>query len=259
VKQQFKRAILTALTLVGAGELARRVGGQLRARGLRPWRPLIPVQQFTDCVRRSITALREAGPGDPIGAYLEFGVSRGTSLACVDRVLRQLDLPDVRLIGFDSFEGMPPESEEEGWKPGQFHSTLAATRRYLAGQGVDLARVELVKGWFSETLTEATRERLAIGRASLIMVDCDIYSASKAALEFSEPHIHQRAVIMLDDWGWRAGSGKVGQQEAFAEFLTAHPDLHAEPLPAYLPQARVFLVTRTPAPVTASVPSTRSR
>ena len=44
------------------------------------------------------------------------------------------------------------------------------------------------------------------------MVDCDIYSASREALWFSEPLIHDMAVIFFDDWGWRAGSDEGGSE-----------------------------------------------
>jgi hypothetical protein len=246
MKRTLKRATLLALAIVGVDQAARRIRAHLRANGVGSWKPLVPRHEFSACVRRAIAALRDAAPDEPLGDYLEFGVSRGTSLASVHAVLAESGLSGPRLVGFDSFEGMPPESAREGWMPGQFHSTLSATRRYLASEGVDLGRVELVKGWFSETLTPETRERLAIGKASLIMIDCDIYSASRTALDFCEPHIGDRAVIMLDDWGWRANGGKVGQKEAFEEFLAAHPELRAEPMPSYLPEARVFLVTRSP-------------
>ena len=244
MKKLLKRAALAAFAIVGIERTARALRARLRASGVGSWRPLVPEHDFADCVRRAVAAIRAAGPGRPFGDYLEFGVSRGTSLAVVHHVLAESGLPGVRLIGFDSFEGMPPDAAREGWQPGQYHSTLGATRRYLAARGVRMRHVELVKGWFSETLTPETRARLGIRRAGLIMIDCDIHSASRAALDFSEPHIRGHAVIMLDDWGWRADGGKVGQKEAFEEFLAAHPDLVAEPLESYLPQARVFMVTR---------------
>ena len=127
-------------------------------------------------------------------------------------------------------------------------STLAATRKYLRKQGTDVERTTLVKGWFSETLTAATRRRLNLQKVSLVMIDSDIYSASKEALNFG-PHLAQQAVIMFDDWGWRSDVGEVGQQEAFNEFLAAHPGLTALPLPGYLEQSRVFLLRREPAAV----------
>jgi hypothetical protein len=167
-------------------------------------------------------------------------------MACTYRTLRDAGLCQVRLIGFDSFEGMPSGSEKEGWAKGQYHSSIKATRTYLKRQQVDLERVTLVKGWFKDTLTDETRQDHRIEKASLIMVDCDIYSASKDALNFCEPHIRKQAVIMFDDWGWREEQNEIGQKEAFGEFLADHPDLTAEPMPSYLPQAKVFLVRRGP-------------
>jgi O-methyltransferase len=244
------------VALVGLAPLARAVKRNLKARGLLPWPSLVPEQAFSECVRNAIHKLRESEPLDAFGDYLEFGVSRGTSLACVDRVLREEGLQDVRLIGFDSFEGMPPGSEHEGWAPGDYMSTLAATRRYLRNQGTDLDRTTLVKGWFNETRTAATRRRLNLQKVSLVMIDSDIYSASKEALNFVEPHLAQQAVIMFDDWGWRSDLGEIGQQEAFNEFLAEHQGLTAEPLPGYLEQSRVFLVRREPA-ASLSVPTAR--
>lgn len=216
----------------------------LRRHGLAPWRPLVPERPFSNCVDHAIGELRRAEPAHDFGAYLEFGVSRGTSMAAVYHVLQRNGLLNSRLIGFDSFAGMPPESASEGWAPGAYASPLRLTRRHLRKKGVDMARVRLVKGWFAETLNEETRSSLQLGKASLIMIDCDIYSASRQALAFSADHIHDRAIMILDDWGWRESDGQRGQKEAFHEFLAAHSDIKADPLPSYFEQARVFMLTR---------------
>lgn len=166
-------------------------------------------------------------------------------MACMYRALDDAGRRDVRLIGFDSFKGLPDYASEEGWSPGLFASTRSATERYLAGSGVDLERVELVEGWFEDTLTRDTADELDLDKVSLVLIDCDLYSASKAALWFSEQFIDDEAVLIFDDWGWRSEVGEPGQQEAFHEFLTAFPALAAERLPAYRPEARVFLLTRS--------------
>jgi hypothetical protein len=239
-----KDIAVRAIDLAGLGAPVRWVARSLRAVGLAPWKPLVPETAFGDCVRHALRELRRREPAETIGDYLEFGVSRGTSTVCVFRVLQDEALDHVRLIGFDSFEGLPVEAATEGWRPGAFRSTLGATRRYLAARGVDLDRVTLVKGWFKDTLTPEARDRFAIGKASLIMIDCDIYAASKEALAFCEPHIRERAIVIFDDWGHKSDVGEIGQKEAWEEFLRDHPVLRAEPLPAYIPQARVFLVSR---------------
>lgn len=216
----------------------------LKAKGLTPWEPLVPEEDFRLCVKSALRSLDLTGDPAAFGDYLEFGVSRGSSLACVHKVLAEAGMTQARLVGFDSFQGMPSGSEAEGWTEGDFHSTLSATRRHLAGKGVDLNRVELVEGWFDDTLNDGTRDRLNLARAGLIMIDCDIYSASKQALEFSEPFIGEQAVIMFDDWGWAERMGKTGQKEAFAEFLAAHPSLKANEIMGYNASSRVFHVRR---------------
>jgi predicted O-methyltransferase YrrM len=225
---------------VGLGGVARRA----KENGWAPWTPLVPEGAFRACCRTAIETLRRHGADEAIGDYLEFGVSRGTSLACMHQALDRAGLRRVRLFGFDSFEGLPPEAAGEGWRPGAFRSAEGATRRYLDRAGVDWSRVTLVKGWFRDTLTDGARDRLGLRKASLIMVDCDTYAASLECLRFCEPLIRDRAVVFLDDWG--NDPNDQGEKRAFTEFLADCPHFSAEPLPAYAPAARVFLVTRRP-------------
>ena len=240
------RALVITLKLVGLKKPVRRVYSFFRSRGFTPWKPLVPEAPFYDCVRRALIELGAAEKPETIGDYLEFGVSRGTSMAIAYRGIRDAGLNHMRLIGFDSFEGLPPEAATEGWEPGDYHSTMSATRSYLRRRGVDLKLVTLIKGWFGDTLSPETRDQLGVKKASLIMIDCDIYSASKQALAYCEPLMHDHATIMFDDWGWMVKKGELGQKEAFEEFLAENPSLCADPRPAYFQEARVFFVTRRP-------------
>ena len=233
-----------AVRSVGLEKPARSAWGALRARGWTSWDPLVPESAFEECVHQSLEILRGKSEDSTLGDYLEFGVSRGTSLAAAYRALQRAGASHVRLIGFDSFEGLPPEAADEDWEPGQFRSSLEATHRYLKRKGVDLGRVVLVRGWFKDTLHEETRRRHAIQKASLVMIDCDIYSASKDALAFSSEQIEDDAVFFFDDWGSAESQGMIGQKEAFSEFLTEHPEFSATPLPSYTENARVFHVSR---------------
>jgi O-methyltransferase len=216
----------------------------LKPSGIGRWRPLVPEDEFSRSIAKALDRLMQGNGGTALGAYLEFGVSRGTSMACVYRVLEDRHLSHVQMIGFDSFEGMPEGSEAEGWLPGRYHSTVGATRRYLAARGVSGTRVSLVKGWFDQTLVHETAERLGLRSASLIMFDCDTYSSTRCALEFSLPLIDGQAVTVFDDWAAWEGKNLIGQKEAFQEFVADTGAFAIEPLQAYSPRARMFLLTR---------------
>jgi hypothetical protein len=233
-------------------QMKRRTRARLHSARLA-WRVrngfrLVPERAFEDCLAAAIERLRAEDPGEPRGDYLEFGVCHGASMACMHRVSERLGLAGLRLIGFDSFEGLPPEAaapDEGPWLPGQYRCTRAFARRFLERAGVDWQRTFLVKGWFRDTLTAATRERHRIERASLIMVDCDICASAREALAFVAPLIRERAVILFDDWhaSGLAEQGR-GERRAFEEFLAAHPDIEASPLPAYSENSEVFLLRR---------------
>jgi hypothetical protein len=227
-----------ALDLAGLGGIARKA----KASGLWYWKPLVPRNEFLECCSNAIDALRAHEKNPDFGDYLEFGVSRGTSMSCMYHALQSKQLAHARLFGFDSFEGLPPEAAQEGWKPGAFKSTLTATQRYLEREGVDLSKVTLTKGWFKETLTAETRRRLGLAKASVIMIDCDIETASLDALRFAQPHIRDRAAVLLDDWD---SDARGGQRLAFDQFLKENSDISARPLPSYTPAARVFMLTRS--------------
>ncbi|MBA3067157.1 MAG: hypothetical protein FP825_01590 [Hyphomonas sp.] len=236
-----KQAIKSALESVGLLEPALKIRRQMSAMGLLPWTPLVPEDAFTDCAINAIQTLQ--GHGHAFGDYLEFGVSRGTSMACMHKALQTCGVK-TRLIGFDSFEGLGADAEESGWKAGDFASTEAATRRYLASKGVPDEDVVLVKGWFSNTATPETCARLGITKASLLMIDADTYDSSREGLAFGVSLLADELVVLFDDWGWSVKNGKRGQKEAFAEVVEANPGIRFSALPAYREEARVFLLTR---------------
>ena len=178
-----------------------------------------------------------------LGDYLEFGVSRGHSMASMHRVVKRLKLDRVRLFGFDSFEGMPSSAAEEDlgtWRPGQFASPIEETQEFLNKFKINWNRTHLIKGWFNDTLNDHTTKKFDIRKASVIMIDCDIYSASKTALNYSLPFITDYAVIFFDDW---VDDVTFGEYKAYAEFLDENNYLKSESLGTYEPTGRIFFVT----------------
>jgi hypothetical protein len=143
------------------------------------------------------------------GDYLEFGVFRGETFRNAIRAARQASRGAAggafmgRFIAFDSFAGLPKvASMGNGANPygaGEFAASRADFERTL---GSLLARcpVEVVAGWFADTLTPATAERLQLRRAAFVNVDCDLYESAVPVLEFVTPLLQTGTIIYFDDW-----------------------------------------------------------
>jgi O-methyltransferase len=197
-------------------------------------------------------ALELMGPelDEPGAAYLEFGVYVGTTLSCMYHAAAGRSAPVPRLVGFDSFQGMPEGVEEQDdhrWRAGDLYSDLELTEANLVKLGVPLESVELVPGWFEDTLTDETRKRLGIERAPIVMVDCVIASATATALSFLTPLIRDRSLIYFDDWAAADIHDQgLGERAAFEDWLAQHPEFSAEELPAlqYWSDVRAFMVSR---------------
>lgn len=183
-----------------------------------------------------------------VGDYLEFGVYAGTSMACMYRALEKVGLDGVRLFGFDSFEGLPAQAATDDgglWRPGDFCADVNFARECLRKQGVDMKRVQLVKGWFSDTCTPELLARHNISRAGVIMIDCDMYLSAKQALDFVGPLIGDHAVILFDDWhSMDLARRNLGEKKAFEEFLAANPQFTATQVESYADNATVFTIAR---------------
>jgi O-methyltransferase len=203
--------------------------------------PLVLVEELEPKYEMGCKYLQ--GLGSEFGDYLEFGVSAGTSMACMHRVLRKLKLDNVRLIGFDSFEGMPAaaELEDEGtWKAGEFASAIKETKKFLTKEGIDWNRTFLIKGWFEDTCNASTKKQYGIRKASIVMVDCDIYSASKVALNYSLSMIGDHVLIYFDDW---KDDINFGEYKAYSEFLAENQHLRSKQIGTYNPTGKIFHVT----------------
>lgn len=185
-------------------------------------------------------------PGD----YLEFGVFRGERLiqayetaaflakrvhagnASGDPLLNKLsarNLESMRFIGFDSFEGLPKASAidvaegQEAWiGEGGFRASLDEVKGLLPRGGVSDGRIELVKGWFNETLNDSTKTALAIKSAAIVYVDCDYYESTVPVLEFITDLLVDGSIVIFDDWFLFRGRSDRGEQRAFYEWKERH-------------------------------------
>lgn len=158
------------------------------------------------------------------GQYLEFGVYLGSSIGAAVRAFDRAGCRGARFVGFDSFAGLPPGSEEEGWVSGQFASSRAVTEWHLRRQGI-AERIELVEGWFADTCNADTVVAHDLRDVVVAMIDCDIHSATVTALDFVGPLLAERAIVIFDDWFALNPDGErlEGQRLACEAYRDRHP------------------------------------
>lgn len=117
--------------------------------------------------------------------YLEFGVFEGRSMRWWSEHLAQ---PSARLIGFDSFEGLPTD-----WRPGLEAGAFATD----GPPQIDDPRVSFEVGWFEETL----RNFAVPNHDQLIInVDSDLYSSAATVLRWAEPYLTDGTLIYFDEF-----------------------------------------------------------
>ena len=136
------------------------------------------------------------------GDYLEFGVFKGASLLHAQKLADRLNLDRMRFIGFDSFQGLPPEPEQykEMFYEGQYSCGEQQVRTWLSQHGADWKRLVLVSGFYDDTLTPERKTELGLKRCAVAMLDCDIYSSTKVALTWIDDVIAPGSIVILDDW-----------------------------------------------------------
>ena len=208
---------------------------------------LVPEEALKETYRSAVMTLKDR-VGPDIGDYLEFGVCHGSSMACMHDVLKETETTGVRKFGFDSFQGLPPEADDQDggfFSEGQFDSSLSFTRKLLTGRGIDWSQTFLIEGWFKDTCTSETVEKYGIRKIGIVLIDCDIYSASKEALDFVGPLLAEYAIIVFDDWNsGNLAEKNMGERKAFEEFRMQNRHFRVRQLPSFYENSAAFLLKR---------------
>lgn len=207
---------------------------------------LVPPEKLISFFRNCIETLGTLRDGD-VGQYLEFGVFNGSSIGSMYLAQKKAGV-DMPLFGFDSFEGLPEEAENEDggvWKRGDYKCSFEEMEQSLLKRGINPHEIHWVKGLFQETLTPEIAEVSGIENPGIVFVDCDTYSSSKSVLDFVGPMISKPTIICFDDWKLNdLDLQGEGEYKSFNEFLKANPHLRATPLKSYNRKSRTFLVER---------------
>ena len=134
----------------------------------------------------------------------------------------------MRFHAFDSFEGLPETNNPENpiqYYPGAYQSTEELFKQRLRAGGVEMDRVTITPGWFNESLTALTAERLELTKIAIAYIDCDVYESTVDVLNFVTPHLATGSVLICDDWFRNRGIATAGVQGAVTEWLSNNSQL----------------------------------
>lgn len=137
--------------------------------------------------------------------FFEFGVYQGDSLGSWCALNKN---PDANFFGFDSFLGLP-----EYWKPGRPKGTFST---YGNPPYVDDKRVQLVVGWFHQTIPEFLKSYRPTNRI-VVHNDCDLYSSSLYCLTSMNSVMPPGTIIIFDEF-----DDILNEYRAFCDYADAY-------------------------------------
>ena len=139
----------------------------------------------------------------PNTLWLEFGVCTGTTINYISKFTKD------KVYGFDSFEGLP-----EKWR---YDSDKGSFNRNGVLPQVN-TNVELIKGWFNETLENFIKTQNK--KISFLHMDADLYSSTKYVLNILKDYIDDDCVVVFDELvNYHGFDGETGELKAFYEFI----------------------------------------
>mmetsp|Transcript_51987 Transcript_51987/g.86218 ORF Transcript_51987/g.86218 Transcript_51987/m.86218 type:complete len:264 (+) Transcript_51987:156-947(+) len=223
--------------------------------GLRTWHDAA-IKRLRDLCSSS----REQAAGCALRDLYSFGVYTGRSMKGIAIAMNTSRIPFRRFFGFDSFEGLPEESaatvrssiSQRQWFRGSW-----SVADVLADYDVDSVkqklldyinepRVELVAGYYNESLHSTLPKERDMHAALFVEIDCDLYLSSLQALDFmlSQKLIVKGTLIGYDDYD-TGGTG--GEARAHHEMVLKYKlKLKAFSIDKSAPWARIFMVLSDP-------------
>jgi len=165
----------------------------------------------------------------------QWGVFNGDSMVRTTDYFNSLNITIDKHFGFDTFSGMPEETNEEvdqeSWKKGGIDA-----REYFGISTVEecvdavynrlnpikrSTQIHLIPGLAEETTNDENKNKYGFDPALIIDADFDIYSPTKFCLDYyiKNKIIVEGTFIYYDDWG-----GVLGWED----MLKGEPRAHKE-------------------------------
>ena len=160
------------------------------------------------------------------GYYFEFGCHKARTMRLAWDTFHSLY--NWTYVAFDSFEGLPEMDAADSmpiWKKGDLKTSETDFVNLVTQHGMPRERLKTIKGFYNESLTPALRDELLPQKAAVVYIDCDLYSSTACALNFSKDFFQTGTVLVFDDWFCFYGDPAKGERRAFAEFRERNPEL----------------------------------
>jgi hypothetical protein len=179
------------------------------------------------------------------GTCLEFGVGWGDTYSYQIKQIIQ-NYPGLNLIGFDSWQGLPKETEGVWYPERHAEKQLAFPKEAILnmippGDG----RFKLVDGFFINSLTPELQA--TIDNVIFINMDVDIHSSTLQVLNFVGPLLQPGTIIYWDDWKDPNDNNPMpwGEHLAWEEWYYSQSDIVAEELEVNRVNQRSMLIIKT--------------
>lgn len=147
------------------------------------------------------------------GDLVECGVAAGSQIAMMAKVSRK------KIWGFDSFKGIPYAGANDDQQPGlsevdkskfgklestgiSSHSKESVIENFVNWK-IDYTNIELVEGWFQDTIPNNTIEKI-----SLLRLDGDLYESTIIPLRHLWPKLVKGGILIMDDYVTLSGARK---------------------------------------------------
>jgi len=180
------------------------------------------------------------------GDYFEFGLWRGKTFCYAHAMKHRYKLDHLTLLGFDSFQGLPPITErtDNVWHDGEFACAEEEFRSILRRHNFDEGEYLLIPGFYEHSLNDDLHARIQGKKAAVVYIDCDLYESTACVLDWVHRYLQNGSIVCFDDFYTYRGDPNKGEQRALQEFLHTHSEYTFIPYFSYSPVGCSFIVQR---------------
>lgn len=174
------------------------------------------------------------------GVLIECGVAAGSQIAMMQKVLVENN-EDRKILGFDSFEGIPYATNKDIQQPGigdidkDKYGMLVTTGVSAHTKGsvlqnfqryeLPIENLYLIEGWFENTVEPASKE---IDKIALLRLDGDLYRSTQVCMKHLFPKLVKGGVLIIDDYQLK------GCADAIHEFIKPSKLKHIHGIAYYI-------------------------